>query len=151
MGTHRDTGEAFALLNWAQALPQSPKEPWEGIGAFPDTFGMALFLWSQLCSLCFVVCADLYLKLLKYCCATALCLFVIKVCIDVFFLHFLSACENLKFCGVPKFDSSMRNLMSKLLGFSKSTAGNSFLLYSRFLRLFHSTQRLLPGFVFVNS
>lgn len=34
---------------------KAPKEPWEGIGAFPDTFGMPLFLWSQQGMLCFVL------------------------------------------------------------------------------------------------
>lgn len=78
MRTHRNRGEAFALLNWAEALPQSPEEPWEGIGVCPDTFGMALLLWSLLCSLCFVlfVLTGYVVKLLKHCCATASCVCV---------------------------------------------------------------------------
>lgn len=40
---------------------QTPEEPWDGIGAFPDTFGTALLLSSRQCSLGFVLFgADLY-------------------------------------------------------------------------------------------
>ena len=60
-------GRHVHCLTERRHLLKAPKEPWEGTGAFPDTFGRAL-------PLCFcVVCADSYLKLPEYCRATVLC------------------------------------------------------------------------------
>lgn len=82
-------------------LSRSPKEPWKGIGAFPDTFGMAhlLFISSVLCALC---CTDL--KLLMYYHATAFCvwkhfhwcvIFLRKCCAATNLQCYLSRCQFL--------------------------------------------------------
>lgn len=68
-----------------------------------------------------VVCADLRVEFLKYYCTTSFCVLVVEVCIDDYFTLSVSILyKNMKMCAVPKSDSSMWNMMSKLLDSSKT-------------------------------
>lgn len=110
MGTHQDREEEFALLNWAEPLPQSPKEPWKGIGAFPDTFGMALFLLSAdlsslrcaLCCLCWHVLEATEVLLCN--CSLCVC-YALMVC----FVFFSTFRERVKIWKFVIFESSIGN------------------------------------------
>lgn len=142
METHRDREEVFELLNWAQALPQSPRRAMGRDRSLSRHFRYGTFpLISAVFAVLCVICADLHVKLLKYCCATFFCVLVIEVCIDDYFTLSVSILyKNMKMCSVPKFDSSIWNMMSKLLDYSKTqsltfrTAANEFffILFSVF-------------------
>lgn len=87
---------------------------------------MALFLWSQQCSLCsvlFVLTCTEVAEVLLCCSVCLLSKFVLMTVI-----HFLSTCKNIEICVVPEFDSSLGNVMCKLL----CSIDNYLLLYSWF-------------------
>lgn len=80
------------------------------------TFPLISAVFTALC----VVCADLYLKLLKYCCAAISCVFVITFVLMII-LNLQSACKNVELCTVPKTDSSMWNVIRTHLQITNDT------------------------------